>query len=98
MMMQQRGKEPNPDEIPMDFEDLHEDGQLAIYIYGKLGNRIYGDVGFVGKDFTLLPMLVQHLEIIDLDLLIDYLNIIDEFNVDKSQKAIKAEYDKMKNR
>lgn len=82
--------------MPLDFSDLHEDAQLAFAIYGKLGNRIYGDVGFIGKDMTLLPMIVEYYKIIDIDFLIDLINVIDEYHVDKSQKAIKQELDKIK--
>ena len=97
-MMEQLGKEPELDKIPIDYEDLHGDCQVALYIYNKLGNRVYGDVGFTGKDFTLLPTLIAYHKIIDPDLLIDYLNTIDNHHINESQKAIKAEYDKIKNK
>lgn len=70
--------------------------QIAFAVYGRLGNRIYESVGFIGKDMTILPMIVQHYEIIDIELLIDLINIIDEHHVEKSQKAIKQEMDKAK--
>lgn len=95
MLMAQRGQEPDPNKIPLSYEDLSYDGQLALLIYGKLGNRVYGDVGFTGKDFTVLPILIQHHEIIDADLLLDYLNIIDNHNINKSQETIKKMTDKI---
>jgi len=94
--MEQRGQEPDPEKIPIDYEDLHYDAQLSLLIYGKLGNRVYGDVGFTGKDFTLLPILINYHEVIDTDLLLDYLNTVDNYYIEKSQKAIKAEIDKAK--
>lgn len=97
-MMEQRGLEPDPSKIPVGYEDLGYDAQLALVIYGKLGNRVYGDVGFTGKDFTVLPILIQYHEIIECDLLLDYLNIIDLYNINKSQDAIKKEMDKIKNK
>lgn len=96
--MAERGLEPDPAKIPIGYEDLSYDAQLSINIYGRLGNRVYGDVGFVGKDYTNLPILIQFHEIIDTDLLLELLNIIDEFNIGKSQKAISAEIDKVKNK
>lgn len=45
---------------------------------------------------TILPMIVQYYEIIDIEFLIDLINIIDEHHVEKSQKAIKQEMDKAK--
>jgi len=92
--MEQRGQQPDPEKIPIDYDDLGYDAQLALHIYGKLGNRVYGDVGFTGKDFTLLPILITYHEIIDTDLLLDYLNAIDAYNINKSQEAIKKITDK----
>lgn len=96
--MEQKGLEPDPDKVPVGYEDLGYDAQLALLIYGKLGNRVYGDVGFVGKDFTVLPILISYHEVIDTDLLLDFLNTIDNFNIKRSQDAMKAEMDKIKNK
>lgn len=94
--MEQVGKEPDPDKIPIGAEDLALDAQIALSIYNRLGSRIYGDVGFVGKDYTNLPILIEVYSIKDKELLIDLLNIIDTFNIQKSQEAIKKEFDKLK--
>lgn len=98
MLMAERGLEPDPNKIPIGYEDLSYDGQLALNIYGKLGNRVYGDVGFTGKDFTVLPILIHYHSILDTDLLLEYLNVIDTFNINKSQEAMKKEMDKIKNK
>ena len=98
MLMAERNLEPDPDKIPIDYEDLTYDGQLALNIYGKLGNRVYGDVGFTGKDFTILPILITYHSIQDTELLLECLNIIDTFNISKSQEAMKKEFDKLKNK
>jgi hypothetical protein len=97
MLMEERGLDPDPDKIPVGYEDLSYDAQLCLNIYGRLGNRVYGDVGFVGKDYTNLPILIKFHEIVNTDFLLEMLNIIDEYNVDKSQKAMKKEMDKIKN-
>lgn len=94
--MEQLGKEPDPDKIPISYEDLYMDNQLTLNIYGKLGNRVYGDVGFVGKDYTNLPILIETYEIVDKELLLDLLNIIDSVNIENSQKIIKKAVDDMK--
>lgn len=96
--MAERGQDPDPDKIPVGYEDLMYDAQLALNIYGRLGNRVYGDVGFTGKDFTVLPILIAYHSILDTDLLLEYLNVIDTFNITKSQEAMKKEFDKMKNK
>lgn len=95
-LMEQLGKEPELDKMPLDYFDLCPDAQIAVNIYNRLGNRVYGDVGFVGKDYTNLPILIEIFGITNKDLLIDLLNVLDASNIDKSQKAIKKMLDDVK--
>ena len=95
-VQKQLGKEPDPKYMPLGYEDLPEDAQLAFIIYNKLGNRIYGDVGFTGKDYTNLPILIERHNIYDTALLIDLLNVIDIYYIEKNQRQIKKMYDDMK--
>jgi hypothetical protein len=92
--MEQLGKEPN--NPPVGYEDLCPDCQIALNIYNRLGNRVYGDVGFVGKDYTNLPILIEIFEITNKNYLIDLLNVLDAFNIDKSQKGMKKMMDDIK--
>lgn len=94
--MEEQGRPIIEEDVPLDASDLHEDTQLAFLIYGRLGNRIYESVGFIGKDMTILPMLVQYYEITDIEFLIDLINTIDDHNIQKSQKSIKESIDKIK--
>jgi hypothetical protein len=95
-LMEQLGKEPELDKMPLDYFDLCPDAQIAVNIYNRLGNRVYGDVGFVGKDYTNLPILIEIFGITNKDLLIDLLNVLDASNIDKSQKAMKKMMDDIK--
>ena len=95
-LMEQLGKEPELDKMPLDYFDLCPDAQIAVNIYNRLGNRVYGDVGFVGKDYTNLPILIGIFGISNKDLLIDLLNVLDASNIDKSQKAMKKMMDDIK--
>lgn len=97
-LMEQLGKEPDPDKMPLDYSDLCSDCQIALNIYNRLGNRVYGDVGFTGKDFSLLPILIEVFEITNKDYLINLLNVLDSFNINQSQKAIKKMLDDIKNK
>lgn len=92
--MEQLGKEP--DKPPIGYEDLCPDCQIALNIYNRLGNRVYGDVGFVGKDYTNLPILIEIFEITNKDYLINLLNVLDTFNINQSQKAMKKMMDDIK--
>jgi len=95
-VVEEMGKEPDFDKMPLDYSDLCPDAQIAVNIYNRLGNRVYGDVGFVGKDYTNLPILIEIFQITNKDLLIDLLNVMDSVNIDKSQKAMKKMMDDIK--
>lgn len=95
-VQKQLGKEPDPKYMPLGYEDLPEDAQLALIIYNKLGNRIYGDVGFTGKDYTNLPILISLYNICDVGLLLELLTVLDHHYIDKNQKQIKKMHDDMK--
>lgn len=82
--------------MPIGFEDLPLECQLAYHIYNRLGNRVYGDVGFVGKDYTNLPMLIEIHNIFDKCLLLTLLTKIESIEVADAQKKIKKMYDDMK--
>lgn len=94
-MKEMQGRPIKDNEIPLDVTDLSLDAQLSMTIYNRLGNRIYESVGFTGKDMTILPMLVSYYEIIDVEYLVDFINILDEYNIEKSQKSIKEMMDKV---
>ena len=53
-MCEQLGKEPSDKEIPPDWEDFPEIVQEAINTFNQLGDRVYPEIGFVGKDYTNL--------------------------------------------
>lgn len=95
-IQEQMGLEPDPKKIPLGFEDIPADCQLAFSIYTKLGNRVYGDVGYTGKDYTNLPILIEIHNICDKGLLIELLNVIEGYYIDKNQKQIKKMYDDLK--
>jgi len=95
-LIAQTGRPYDEKKAPVAYEDLNPSVQIAIFIYNKLGNRIYGDVGMVGKDYTNLPILIEHLGIQDVLHLMDLLQMQEASDVDKSQASIKKTYDDMK--
>lgn len=93
---EQLGQEPNPDEIPPDISDLPFEMQLAINIFNSLGDRVQAEIGFVGKDYTNLPILLEIYEIDDKDLVLEVLDYLDSRAIKKSSEAMKKERDKLK--
>ena len=54
-MCEQLNKEPRDDEIPPDWEDFPDIVHEAINTFNSLGDRVYPDIGYTGKDYTNLP-------------------------------------------
>ena len=64
-MMDQLGKEPVEEEIPPDWEDFPEIVLDALNTFNMLGDRMYPDVGYVGKDYTNLNHFIELFDIQD---------------------------------
>ena len=98
MMCEQTGQEIDWEKCPADWEDFPERLWDTIEIFNSLGDRIYPDVGYVGKDYTNLKLLFKlkhipkHLEETILDLLL----YLDARNIKLSQEKLKAEHAKIK--
>ena len=95
-MCEQLGKDPNPEEMPPDWEDFPLDVQMAIAIFNTLGDRVYPEIGYVGKDYTNLPVLIDIHGVEDKDLLMEVLTFLDSRAIKQSSERMKAEYDKLK--
>lgn len=93
---EQLGQEPNPDKMPPAWEDLPEIAQTAINTFNALGDRVYPEIGYVGKDYTNLPILIDIYGIEDTDYFIEILNWLDARAIKKSSDNLKKEYDKLK--
>ena len=95
-MMDQLGKEPSLLEMPPDITDLPEIMQAAISTFNMLGDRVYPEIGFVGKDYTNLKYFIEVYEIEDVEFFLEILNWLDSRAVTKSSEQLKKEMDKAK--
>ena len=95
-MQEQLGRDPNPDKCPPGIEDFPDIFIDAINIYNSLGDRVYPDIGYVGKDYTNLPILINVYKIDNIDLLMEILSRLDSHAIKKSSERMKREYDKLK--
>ena len=57
-MEEQLGREPNPDNCPPGIEDFPDSVSESIQIFNYLGDRVYPEIGYMGKDYTNLPILI----------------------------------------
>tara|TARA_B100000123_G_scaffold181030_1_gene134744 strand:- start:295 stop:612 length:318 start_codon:yes stop_codon:yes gene_type:complete len=90
------GNEPVEEEIPPDWNDFPEIVQFAINTFNMLGDRVYPDIGYVGKDYTNLPHYVEVYDIEDKEYFLQILSWLDSRAIKKSSEQLKREYDKMK--
>lgn len=97
-MEKQLKREPNLDKCPPGIEDFPEETIQALEIFNYLGDRVYPDVGYTGKDYTNLPVLMQIYNIQNKELLLDTLLRLDSEAIKTSQEKIKREFDKVKSK
>ena len=97
-MMEQMGEEPDWDKCPEDWNDFPDLLVSAMNIYHSLGDRIYPDIGFVGKDYTNFEFLLENYKIKkhQKEFVFETLLWLDSRAIELSQKKLKAEYDRMK--
>lgn len=95
---EQLGKEPNDLEMPPDWNDFPEIVRLAINTFNQLGDRVVADIGYLGKDYSILPVLLEVHEIDDKDLFLSILSWLDSRAIKRSSEAMKQAHDKLKSK
>lgn len=84
------------EKCPPGVEDFPEPVINAIQIFNSLGDRVFPEIGYIGKDYTNLELLIKLYKIEDIDLIYDILLRLDSHAIKKSQEQLKREYDKIK--
>ena len=97
-MQEQMGLEVEEDKIPPSMEDFPELVADALQIFNRLGDRVFPEIGYIGKDYTNLRlyMNVYGIEEKDRDFLLELIEWLDARAIKKSADQLKREYDKMK--
>jgi len=95
-MCEQLGKEPDEKEIPPDWEDFPTVVIDAMSVFSMLGDRIMADIGFVGKDFTNLPLYMEIYAVEDKELFLEILTFLESRAIKDSRENMKRERDKLK--
>ena len=73
----QMGIDPDPNEIPIDIEDLNYECQRALIIFRALPDKIEGMSGaYVGKDYSGLGVLLDIYEVEDKKNVFELINIL----------------------
>jgi hypothetical protein len=88
------GVEPNPDKIPPELTDFPVEVQEALEIFNNLNDRIVADIGYLGKDYTILPLYMENIE--DRRLFLDVLSWMDNKIIKKSAEEMKRARERAK--
>ena len=95
-MQEQMGNEIKVEEIPTSLEDFPEEVQRAIFIFNCLGDRVYPDIGYTGKDYTNLPILLDLYGVEDPEFTLEILRWMDGRTIKESSERLKREHEKLK--
>ena len=95
-MCDQLGQEPDEDEIPPAWEDFPEVVLDALNTFNCLGDRMYPEIGYMGKDFTNLPFYIDMHGIEDTELFLEILIYLESRAIKQSRDDMKRERDKLK--
>lgn len=95
-MMEQLGKEPIEEEIPPDFEDLPDIVNQAVSTFNNLGDRVYPEIGYIGKDYINLPFFLDMYDIDDTEFFLEILSWLDSRAVKQSSEQLKRQYEQLK--
>ena len=94
--MEQLGKEPMEEEIPPDFEDLPDIVNQAVSTFNNLGDRVYPEIGYIGKDYINLPFFLDMYDIDDTEFFLEILSWLDSRAVKQSSEQLKRQYEQLK--
>jgi len=95
-MCEQMGNEPIEEEIPPDMQDFPPIIVEALHTFNMLGDRLYPEIGYVGKDYTNLEHFLELYGIEDKEYFLQLLSWLDARAIKKSSEEMKRQYDKMK--
>ena len=91
---EQMNEEPNPDRMPPELEDFPSDVQKAVIVFNKLGDKVYPDIGYTGKDYTALPIYIESEGVECKDMFLETILRLDNFviteSAEKRQRELKA--------
>ena len=97
-MMEQMGEEPDWEKCPDDWEDFPQLLITCMNIFHSMGDRIFPEIGYIGKDYTNFEFLLKNygVEKHQKEFVFDIVLWLDSRAIEIAQKKLKAEYDRMK--
>ena len=88
-MCTQLGEEPSELKCPPDYEDFPLPLQQAIEVFNRLGDRVYPDIGYMGKDYTPLSLHMKVVGVVEEDIFLEALVRLDASLIKRSADQMK---------
>jgi len=92
----QMGQDPSPDKCPPDFEDFPIAVQQAIEVFNKLGDRVYPDIGYLGKDYTAIDLHMEVAGVYNKEIFLETLVRLDSSMIKRSADQLERARNKIK--
>ena len=93
---EQMGQEPSESKCPPDYEDFPLPLQQAIEVFNRLGDRVYPDIGYMGKDYVALPLHMEVVGVTEKDIFLEALIRLDASLIKRSADQMKKARDSVK--
>jgi len=99
-MCEQTGEEIDWKKCPPEMDDFPNIIIDILNVFHSMGDRIYPEIGYIGKDYTNLDLLLNMYNIgkHNLEYAMELLLWLDSRAIKNSQDKLKAEWDKIKNK
>lgn len=89
-LCEQMGEDPDPKRCPPDFEDFPLILQQSIELFNRLGDRVYPDIGYMGKDYSAVDLQMEAIGITDhKDIVAEALVRLDAHMIKRSAEQLK---------
>jgi hypothetical protein len=95
-MLEQMGREPELKDIPPSWEDFPYIVTQAVNTFNMLGDRVYPEIGYIGKDYTNMATFIEIHGITDKEFFLEIISWLDSRAIKKSADELKREYAKLK--
>ena len=95
-MQEQMGQPIEESKMPLAIQDFPDIVIIAINVFNRLGDRVYPEIGYIGKDYTNLPLYIEMYKIEDTDTFLEIILRLDSEAIKTAQDKLKREYDRMK--
>ena len=92
----QLNQEPSEEKCPPGFEDFPFVLQQAVEVFNRLGDIVYPDIGYMGKDYTALDLHMRVSQVDNEELFLEALVRLDAHMIKRSAEQMKKARDSVK--